>query len=87
MYQAAVLVALVLVAAPLPARSEERFTAPPPNLLFQLQKENRQKPWLRVSADSTRLTIRAGRIDEIGLAELSSRGSGSSPPDRIAWRW
>jgi len=86
MYRAALLVALLLVAAPLPARSEEGFTAPPPNLLFQLQKQNRQRPWLRVSADSARLTVRAGRIDEIGLAEISSRGSAPPPPDRIAWR-
>jgi hypothetical protein len=86
MNQAAALVALLLVAGPLPARSEEGFTAPPPNLLFQLQKQNRQKPWLRVSADSARLTVRARRIDELGLAELSARGSGPPPPDLIAWR-
>jgi hypothetical protein len=86
MHRTAVFVALVLVAAPLPARSEEGFTAPPPNLLFQLQKQNRQKPWLRVTADSARRTVRAGRIDELGLADLSLREPGPSPPDRIAWR-
>lgn len=41
---------------------------------------------MRVSTDSLRLTLRAGRIDELGLEDLHSRRSDPPPPDRIAWR-
>ncbi len=61
-------------------------SAPSPNLLFQLQKQNHAQPWLRVTTDSSRRTLRALRIDEAGIGGLTFRERGSPAPDRIAWR-
>jgi len=62
------------------------FAAPSPNLLFQLQRSNRRHPWLEVSTDSTRTTLRAGRIDEFGLSELRAFELGASSPAPMPWR-
>jgi hypothetical protein len=80
------LVPALLTAAPTPAAVSSGFNEPTPNLLFQLQKQNREHPWLRVATDSARLTLRARRIDETGLGDLSSRRDDPPPPARIAWR-
>src|SRR5438105_4593094 len=80
------LVPALLTVAPSPTAVSNGFTGPTPKLLFQLQKQNREHPWLRVATDSVRLTLRVRRIDERGLGELSSRRDDPPPPAGIAWR-
>jgi len=76
----------LLAAAPVRGAGANEFASPPPNLLYQLQKQNLAHPWLRVTVDSARLDLRAERIDEAGLRGLQSRSSDSPPPGLIEWR-
>lgn len=76
----------MLVAAPTPAAAMKRFAGPAPNLVFQFQKQDFDRPWLRITADSVRLELSAGRIDEVGLSELQSRPGSPLPPRVIRWR-
>ncbi len=80
------LILAFLTAATIPAAATNESAGPPPNLLFQLQKQNRAHPWLRVTTDSSRLTLRVRRIDELGLSGFGSSGSVPPPPDPIGWR-
>src|SRR5262245_12236956 len=58
---------------------------PDPNLLFQLEKENRRQPWLRVTTDSGRFRLRAERLDASGLSGLEAHRKGPLPHDPLAW--
>jgi hypothetical protein len=75
-----------LVATSVSASASGGFADPSPNLVFQLQKQNRAHPWLRVATDSSRWTLEVRRIDELGLDGLISRSSDPRLPDRIPWR-
>ena len=55
-----ILVALFAAIPPLSAAASE-FGSPPPNLLFQLERQNRSRPWLHVTLDSSRVTLRSAR--------------------------
>ena len=82
----ALLVALVFVTVPfLPAAASGTLAPPSPNLLFQLEKQNRSRPWLRVATDSARLTLKARRIDELGLHGLTAPRGGPLPHDPLSW--
>ena len=82
----ALLVALVFVTLPFhPAAASDTFAQPSPNLLFQLEKQNRSHPWLRVATDSARLTLKVRRIDDLGLRGLTAPGSAPLPPDPLSW--
>ena len=76
----------ILAAAHSRAASSNEFAAPSQNLLYQLQKQNFGQPWLRVATDSSRLMLKARRIDELGLGGLRSRKSDPPAPSLVAWR-
>ena len=76
----------ILAAACSEAASSNEFAAPSQNRLYELQRRNYGQPWLRVATDSSRLMLRAGRIDELGLGELKSRKSDPPLPSLVAWR-
>jgi hypothetical protein len=76
----------ILAAAHSSAASSNEFAAPSQNLLFQIQKRNYGQPWLRVATDSSRLMLKARRIDELGLGDLKSRKSDPPAPSLVAWR-
>ena len=77
---------VVLSAAHSEVAISSEFAVPPPNRLYDLQKRNLSHPWLRVTTDSSRLMLRAWRIDELGLGELRSRKSDPPAPSLVAWR-
>ncbi len=82
----AILVALLLAIMPArAAASSDTLAQPSPNLLFQFQKQNRSHPWLRVATDSARLTLKARRIDELGLHGLTAPGNAPLPHDPLTW--
>jgi hypothetical protein len=67
------------------AASADGAVGPSANLLFQIEKQNRRHPWFRVTTDSTRLTVRAQRIDERGLRGLSAPVGTLPPPGLLPW--
>ncbi|MEY2710910.1 MAG: hypothetical protein RL487_693, partial [Actinomycetota bacterium] len=58
--------------------------APSSNALFQMQKDNRRHPWLRITTDSGRTERKALRFDAIGLSGLSAP-DGSQAPGPLPW--
>jgi hypothetical protein len=77
---------LVLSTAPFhQSIASESLAQPSPNLLFQLQKQNRSHPWLRVATDSARLTYKVRRIDHLGLHELTVPRAAPPPLDLVTW--
>jgi hypothetical protein len=82
----ALLVALVFAIVPFHSAGASRiFATPSTNLLFQLEKQNRSRPWLRVTTDSARLTLKASRIDELGLHGLTPPRDAHLSSDAIRW--
>jgi len=81
-----ILALAILAAASSAAASSNEFAAPSQNLLYQLQRRNYGQPWLRVATDSSRLMVKARRIDELGLGGLRSRKSDPPAPSLVAWR-
>lgn len=80
------LLALILVAVLFDAAAaSSRLAMPSSNLLFQLEKQNRSHPWFRVTTDSARVTLKARRIDELGLSGLTAPDSASPPPASLTW--
>lgn len=82
--RAAVLV-LLAVATPSVAAASE-FSSPPPNLLFQLQRQNQTRPLLAVTLDSSRVFLRAQRLDAHGLSGFEVPEWQAPPPDPIPWQ-
>ena len=79
------LLALVFVAVPFQPAASGRLAMPSSNLLFQLEKQNRIHPWLRITTDSARVTLKARRIDELGLSGLTAPDSAWPPPASLTW--
>lgn len=69
-----------------PAAASNAFAPPSPNQLFQLEKQNRSHPWLRVATDSARLTLKARRIDHLGLHGLTAPADAPPLHDPLSWR-
>jgi len=67
------------------ASAQPASLGPPPNLLFQLQKENRRHPWLRVASDAGRFELLVDRLDERGFSGFHARSTESALPRPIAW--
>jgi hypothetical protein len=65
--------------------SAVEYVPPAPNLVFQLAKQNRSHPWLRVAADSSELDLHAGRLDAFGLSGLTPHRRGALVPERLGW--
>jgi hypothetical protein len=83
----ALLVALAfMTVASHPAAASNTFAPPSPNLLFQLEKQNRSHPWLRVATDSARLTLKVRRIDQLGLHGLIAPADAPPSHDPLSWR-
>jgi hypothetical protein len=59
--------------------------APSPNLLFQLQKQNRARPLWRVNTDSGRFTARIAGIERFGLSGLEAPPESPAAPPRLPW--
>lgn len=76
---------LLAVATPSVAAAGE-FSSPPPNLLFQLQRQNQTRPLLAVTIDTSRVFLRAQRLDHLGLSGFEVPEWQSPPPDPIPWR-
>lgn len=73
------------VLAPAVSFAATGFEAPPPNRIYQLDKQNRSRPWLRITADSTRWTVRVHRFDEIGPRGLEGRRDEPPAPGLLPW--
>src|SRR5207247_1272734 len=58
---------------------------PSPNLLFQLEKQNRSRPWLRITTDSVRLALRVHGIDQQGLRGFMAPEGILPPREPITW--
>ena len=52
---------------------------------MRVSQQHGARNWLRVTLDSTRLELRARRIDAQGLGDLTLRGHAAPPRDPIAW--
>lgn len=76
---------LALIAAA-PAMAAGAAAAPAPNLQFQLEKQNRSRPWLRVTTDSGRFDLHADELDGFGLHGFEAhREEAPLPHDPLAW--
>jgi hypothetical protein len=74
-----------LLAGPADSLVAPVFVTPRSNLVFQLDKQNRAEPWLRVTtAGSNHFTLKARRIGRPGLEGLTSRES-RLPADPLPW--
>lgn len=62
----------------------QTWSSPRPNLLFQLQQNNRRHPWLRITADSGRVERKARRLDPIGIHGISTP-EGVEFPGPLTW--
>jgi hypothetical protein len=78
------LFALLLAGSPDSAAAPAGLSAPSSNMLFQLDKQNRGRPWLRVGTATARLELTAKRIDERGLRGLESRAAAPVPAN-LSW--
>ena len=82
----ALLVTLVFAMVPFrSAGASHTFATPSTNLLFQLEKQNRRSPWLHVTTDSARFTLKASRIDELGLHGLTPPRDAQLSSDALRW--
>src|SRR5439155_19243959 len=54
-----------------PAGSETT-AVPPPNAVFQFQKDNRSHPWLHITTDSGMVERKVIRLDPLGLHGMST---------------
>jgi len=70
----------------LPARAGSAAAGPDANLLFQLEKQNRNNPWLRVTTDSGRFRLKADRLDPRGLSGFRAHHEEPLPRDPLAWK-
>ena len=69
-----------------PATAASAAAAPAPNLQFQLEKQNRSRPWLRVTTDSGRFDLHADGLDAFGLHGFEAhRNETPLPHDPLAW--
>jgi hypothetical protein len=55
------------------------MAGPSPNALFQFQKDNRARPWLRITSDSGLVERQVLRLDRVGLHDLSTPEGGRVP--------
>ena len=67
-----------------PAAVPASFAAPSPNLVFQLGKQNQAHPWLKITAESARFTLKADRFDRVGIVGLTS-AEDPRPRDPLPW--
>ena len=78
--------AVMLVAVPFhPAAASSSLAMPSSNLLFQLEKQNRSRPWLQITTGSERLTLKVHRIDALGLSGLTAPDSVLPPAASLRW--
>lgn len=80
------LLAFVVLMSPFsPAVASDDPAAPSSNVLFQLEKQNRSRPWLRIATDSTRLELRVRGLDRRGLHGFTAREGVLPPGEPISW--
>lgn len=85
MVRAGLLTSLLVAASFHAAAASDRAAEPSPNLLFQLEKQNRSHPWFLATTDSARLRLKVRRIDERGLRGLTVPEGASTPPGLLPW--
>jgi hypothetical protein len=78
--------AFLLVASSVDAQTESPARPiPTPGTIMRLNQQHHAGDWLRVTLDSTRLELRARRIDAQGLRQITLRGHAAPPRDPIEW--
>ncbi len=78
---------VLLLATTIPFRfaaGSEPTVGPSPNALFQFQKNNRNHPWLHITADSGMVERKVLRLDALGLHGMSTP-DGVQLPGSMTW--
>src|SRR3989442_14541704 len=66
------------------AAGSETTAVPPPNAVFQFQKDNRSHPWLHITTDSGIVERKVLRLDPLGLHGMSTP-SRERLPESLPW--
>jgi hypothetical protein len=75
---------LLTLTTPPAAAIPASFAAPSSNLVFQFGKQNQSHPWLKVTSESVRFTLKADRFERVGLVGLTSVED-PRPRDPLPW--